>query len=622
MTASSLAIKKAILPAVLILCMGSVVIDASADEIKKPVSADMIKQGRSKAMELLAGRKFDEAVILLRELHEKAPQHHAFTELLADTYLRIREPEKAAELLEKGLKDFPGRTKYAEALGKAYLDMGQREKAVEVWHSILGENTVHPYDYVTIAGIEWEAGLFETAIVTLREGIRNGKYFQRAQQKLIKYETLLGDHDSAFRDGLIFLDAHDDPLAGNIDFLLESFRDSGRTEDHLSAVDSLAIVSENHRRFFTIVKGVLLVESRRYGEAEKVFREMELTDREMYFVLGLLFKMKENQGSGKFRDFEASLSDEFLRRNPESPVVPQVLLSIAESEIAAITEKGKISDRDADAVVSILDRVIGHRYGASYRKRAVLLKAGFLYYEMHRPAEALASLRGAEFTDIKDIRESARIEVLSLLAGGQKSKAGKRFAQLSSYPDSSIAALGRFAAGTLFFLTGEYQKSITELSGLAEDHPSSEWANDALDRAVLTKKAMADGKESLKIYSAAVQMELRGEFDKAAAALDSLIRDFPGSYLFAAAVYSRALLLEKGGNPHAAAEALLRFAEKYPLDDLAPKALEKYAVLIEAEYPDSASIIFGQVMERYPEYHFISRVREKYISSKKSKGGG
>ena len=138
---------------------------------------------------------------------------------------------------------------------------------------------------------------------------------------------------------------------------------------------------------------------------------------------------------------------------------------------------------------------------------------------------------------------------------------------------------------------------------------------------MLTKKAINKDKESLKIYAAAVGMELRGEFDEAAAALDSLIRDFPGSSLLARAVYFKALMLEKGGNQNAAAEALLNFAEKYPLDDYAPKALERLGMITEADDPDSASVIFGQVMERYPEYPFISRIREKYITAKKAKAG-
>ena len=64
----------------------------------------------------------------------------------------------------------------------------------------------------------------------------------------------------------------------------------------------------------------------------------------------------------------------------------------------------------------------------------------------------------------------------------------------------------------------------------------------------------------------------------------------------------------------AARSDFTRLAERYPLHDLAPRALEELGGLSEREDPDGAIKQYGELMERYPDYPFMERVRERYIA--------
>jgi len=612
-------IKPILIVAVQFLIAANGVVRASAQQLIKPVDAQVINRGRTTARALVNSRDYDQAIILLTDLREKAPQYHDFSELLATVYLKTMQPGKAAELLEKELEKTPGRTGFVTILGKAYLDLGMKEKAHEIWHSILDEKMAHPLKYGIIADMEWSEGLFEEAINTLQEGSRHEKYYQQAMRKLVKYKSILGDHKGAFRNGLAFLDDAKNPVAENTDFLFDSYRAAGRRENDLFAVDSLSRLSEKNKRYFKMIAALLRIESEIFDGTLDSVIEMKLSDREIFYFTRILFRMKQRDHSDAYHRFTRSLLNEFIGRDPDSPMVPQLLFSSVESSIKGNYEKAHYSAQEGDSVIYLLDKVIDHRNGSSYRKGAALLKAKFQLERLYRPLDAFATLSDIRFDEVRGIREAERIRAFSLLASGERKKAEELLARLKSHPDTNVAVLGRFVSGNLYFLKGDFEKSIELLSALAEEHPSSEWANDALERAMVCKKAIKNDKESLKIYASATELELQGKFGKAAAALGFLVNDHRESVLYSRAVYYRATLLEKNGEKEKAEMELLDFSENNPLDDYAPRALEKLGSMVEAVDPVAASVFLGQVLERYPEYPFISRIREKYIALKKLK---
>ena len=61
-----------------------------------------------------------------------------------------------------------------------------------------------------------------------------------------------------------------------------------------------------------------------------------------------------------------------------------------------------------------------------------------------------------------------------------------------------------------------------------------------------------------------------------------------------------------------------RLADTYPLHELAPRALERIALLLGEVRPEEAERRFEQIMSRYPNDPFLERVRMHYMTLRKS----
>lgn len=581
-----------------------------------------ISRGRNEARVLIRERNFSEAIILLERLRGKVPEYHELAEMLSSCYLNAGRPQDAVTLLEKRLESSPGRIGYVTVLGRAYLDTGRKEKALETWHSILGGSERQAVYYRTISELEWAAGMYREAIETLRQGTKVKKYYQQYLKKIIMYEMILEDYDAAFMDELAFLDAREVPLSVRPTNLFDIFRVAGRPEKFLAVVDSLAENSENKRRFFEMLGVLLEIDMGRFGDGGKPLPEMELNDAEMYYFSGVVFGMKDRQGYESYHRLVDDLLARFTERYPGSPIAPQMMLAAANYRMNMVVKQKAGGEEGFTAVLSLIDKVIEHPLGAAYSSAAFLLKAKVLQEYLYKSEEALVCLDRAGFVSKRGRLESESLRMKALLASDDLEKAKIRFEKLASEPDSSMAVLGRFGQGMLHYLSGEYEKSIAELSDLAEECPWSEWANDALETAMLTKSALEEGTGSLNLYALSEKEQSRGRFEAAARALDSLETAFPGSVILTRAVYMKGLVKEKAGKVDEARQILMGLVENHPMDDYAPRALEELGRMAEKASPDSAAVFYGRVLERYPEYPFIARIRRRYIALKKTAGGG
>jgi len=267
-----------------------------------------------------------------------------------------------------------------------------------------------------------------------------------------------------------------------------------------------------------------------------------------------------------------------------------------------------------------------------------------LFEDLHRPDDALAELAaipprggGGQTSAAQELR------VRILLASGDRGAAAAALKRIAADPDTTVAYLGRYGLGRLAFLAGKYDESVKILSDLAEKHPSSAWANDALELAMDEKGAMPEGSGPLGLYRSAVFDRSRGELPAAADSLAEIGKRFPASYLAPRALFmkgeieidSAAPAAPAAGSPGvggrgpggpavgglAAARAdFTKLAESYPLHDLAPRSLERLAELEARENPGEAVAQYARLMELYPDYPFMERVRERYIELGKTVG--
>jgi tetratricopeptide (TPR) repeat protein len=571
---------------------------------------------------LLVRGRCEEAIPILERATARYPRIGAPHQMLADCYLRTGRAREAAALLEQCLEEDPGREVYIQRLGHAYLDLARKEKAIEVWRGLLKADERSASAYGIVARIERDAGLYDEAIATFREGSKIEGCEQAFLQEVIRLQRTIGRDEDAFRETLVLAGempvAPDDELKG----LFAIFRESKKQERLVAIVDSMCGARNDKKGLYRMIRAAFLVEASRYDDARKLLFAKEavpLGEDVLHTIVAFMCRKTDREGDGDFAALAADLMQQYLDRFDESIMAPDVMLMMAESkrEAARNAAPGE-RERLLDEALAAAGGVRLHHLNALNLERACLFKAQVLFEDLHRDEDALRELGGIVPPSQGGATAAEELRVRILLAMPDRREAARQFERLASNADTSRAILGRYALGRLAFLDGRFEESMKTLSELAEKHSSSKWANDALDLAMEIKGAAREGGESLALYRSAVLARDRGEHPSAIDSLGALERRFPQSSLAPRAIFMKACLEAEAGEGGSGADSARadfeRLAESYPLHDLAPRALEELAALSERENPAEAAERYGLIMERYPDYPFMERVRERYMA--------
>jgi tetratricopeptide (TPR) repeat protein len=569
-----------------------------------------------------------EAIPILERLTAENPRIAAANEMLAGCYIKEGRVQDAAAFLERCLEKEPGQFAYARDLGRAYMDLGRREDAVAVWRSLLANDEKTASMYAHVAKMEQEAGLYDEAIETLRAGAKfkeNAEYYER---EIIRLERIIGREEDAFRDALLLIAQRQGAFESEIRSVTGIFRESKKRERLFALLDSMTVAGGDKNGVFRTLKTIFLVEAERYDDARKhlfgkgaaAFREDEI-----YTLLVNLERMPLARADGRFASLRADLMQHFLDRFGSSPFAPNVRLMAAESKReSARSASGPERDKLLGEALALCDTVKRGGLGAPYFDQAAMMKARVYFEDMRRPGEALAELSNVGRRNLVQRLEAEELRGRILLASGNWGNAAAELGRLAADADTSVAFLGRYGLGRLAFLAGRYEESVKTLSELAEKHPSSPWANDALELALDVKGAMPEGPGALGLYRAAVIERSRGDRAAALDSLSALERRFPRSSLAPRAIFMKGEIEAESGAPEAGAGGVsalaaaradfTRLVESYPLHELAPRALERLADLAAGENPAEALSRYGALMERYPDYPFMERVRGRYVA--------
>lgn len=571
-----------------------------------------------RANHFLMQERCAEAIPILERLTTEYPRIAAANEMLAGCYIKEGRAQDAVSLLERCLKEEPGQFAYARDLGRAYMDLGRREDAVAVWRSLLASDEKTASMYGQVAKMEQEAGLYDEAIVTLRAGAGFKETAEYYSREIVRLERIIGREEDAFRDALLLIGQRQGALEGEIRDVSEIFRESKKRERLVALLDSMAAAGNDRTGIFRTLKTIFLIEAERYEDARKhlfgtgapAFREDEL-----YALLVHLGRIPIASGDGRLTLLRDDLMQRFLERFGSSAFAPHVRLMAAESaRESARSASGPGRERLLGETLALCDAAKRSGLGAPYFDKAAILKARVYFEDMHKPGEALVELSNVGRRNVVQRLEAEELRGRILLASGNWGGAAAELGRLAADADTSVALLGRYGLGRLAFLAGRYEESLKTLSDLAEKHPSSPWANDALELAMDVKGAMPEAPGALGLYRAAVLERSRGNYGAALDSLAAIERRFPESSLAPRAIFMKGAIEAESAALDAARADYTRLVESYPLHELAPRALERLAELDARENPTEALSRYGTIMERYPEYPFMERVRERYVA--------
>lgn len=86
-------------------------------------------------------QKYEEALPILRELHQNNPSTYLFFESLTECYVNLKMYDEAIETAEKSIKNGHSETRTEVKLAEIYHLSGQTERAFEIWHDVAANNS-------------------------------------------------------------------------------------------------------------------------------------------------------------------------------------------------------------------------------------------------------------------------------------------------------------------------------------------------------------------------------------------------------------------------------------------------------------------------------------------------
>ncbi len=566
----------------------------------------------------------DEAIVIYRELAEAYPDRQDVANSLGRTLVEAGMFEEAVEFLTAARVKWPDHYRFTEFLGQAYLELGQREKAVEVWHSVLTGQEKDVSRYLQVSRAEWNAGMYDQAIATLKEGRKFPRHYARFTAEIVRMERTRGNHRGAFLESLPGYEMEDMPDIGRAAMTIRAFREAGRPADLIAVVDSFTVHGKKNKPFFETLEAALLVEVDDYAAADGYLlraRSDKIPERDLYSFILYLYTFGSKAGDPEFEDYLEKVSSGFIIRFPDSPRTPRVLLEGAEhAELAA--RRGGPREREYGArSVAMADSAMRHKRGRPYTEKASLLKARVQLDHLRDAEAAIKTVDSGQWRHVDVAREAAAIRLEALVMSGRWDDAMKRFEALAASPDSSLAASGKYGKGMVLFYRGDFDSAGTVLSEVAKEAPWSKWANDALATAVLVKRAEEEDPAVLASFAAAMAADGSGKYSEAADSLAAAAGRAPRSVLAPEAFYESALLLERAGRRAESIAMLERIAETYPLSRAAPRAVETLAAIEEEDDPQAAVRWYALFLERYGEDPWATRVRSRYMRLRKSMEG-
>ena len=579
---------------------------------------------RAAAIAAMTSADYPVAIRLLREFNEKYPNRYEEMLYLGRCYLAEGMFDEAIVHLEGARLKRPADYQFIEMLGQAYLEKGEREKAVAVWHSILTDREKDVSRYLQISRAEWNAGMFDQAISTLKEARRFPRHYARFTAEIVRMERTRGNHRGAFIEALPGFEMEELPDLGRAARAIRSFREAGRPPELIAVADSFATGGKKNGPFFHTLHAALLVDVDDFSAASHYLlraRSDKVPERDLYAFVLYLYTLGSKAGDPAFESYLKQASSLFTGKYPESPRAPRILFEGAQHAELAARRGGPGEGESAALAIAMADSTIKHKRGRPYAEKALLLKARVSLELLRDPDAAIRAVDSGQWRHPNMAREASAIRLEALVLSGRWDDATKRFEALAASPDSSLAASGKYGKGMVLFYRGEFDEAATVLSEVAAEAPWSKWANDALAIAVLVRRAEDEDPVVLSSFASAMSSDGSGRYGEAADSLAAAAGRFPGSVLAPEAFYESALLLEQAGRRAEAVAMLVKIAETYPLSRAAPRAVETLAGIHECDDPDESVRWYALFLERYGEDPWATRVRSRYMRLRKSISG-
>jgi len=610
--------------------------DAHGSEAGQEQFKELLQKGRKRreahdfaqrlqrAQFYMQSGRYEEAITILERLVLEKPEVAQLAEMLSGCYLRAGRKEKTIEFCREKLKSFPMNYSLTLNLGQAYLLVGEKEKAVEAWRSLLSDDEMRAGFYGIVAKIEIENGLYEEAERTLREGLRFESFRNSYTGRLVRLLKSMGRFEDAFIENCSAVIRYGqgwgwrrvkDMIATS------SYIDRERV---FEIADSISTELPDDNPFPYLAKSLLYAAQKRYRQAYRMLEKMKKRKEQKapFYMFMEYIADEQSRADSSYRDFFEKVLGLFVNSYPDSPESCGINFLRARVERERGKQERPMRIESFRNALKLAERAISCGRDVELERAGRIFKAQVLIEDLREFRRGIEELNGLNNLSRGDSLVVVELYSRAMIGLGRWKGADEFFNRIKSHKDSTFVVLGSYERGLSLFYRGKHGEALDELSALARRYPWSRWANDALSVAILIKRAfMENSTGALSLFSRASYLVEVGRLSEAMELFDSLTTRYPESFLAPYALGRKADIMSGLGRLDEEVHLLDRIAEKYPDSELAPGALERVAGIVEGLDTKKAIDLYGTIIERYPDYQFIERVRKRFLEMRKMSKG-
>ncbi len=530
-----------------------------------------------------------EAIAIYERIFAEQPEYQAVFPYLKAAYMKAGMYDKLIEACAIARKIRPKDTSVYMALGEAWAAKGENRKAMESWEEIIGIDPRNRGHY-SIVGYELgRHGMQEEEIVLYQRGEKLLGETAFSRELARAYERM-GEYGKAADEVIGSLTGNPKEIVGverdlkrlmrrsNNAVVMDVVKSRAKKEPDLSLI---------HR-----VLGDLYLLNGQYGEALKEYARSDA--QEPLWELG---RKAEEEGL-----YEAALQSYAKLGETKGAYAPQarfrtgvVLEASQKYEQAIETYKAFLHDFPGDSQAPLAK----YRIGVARLDGLSDPKGGLVYFESLVASNVPGSIR----LDSKFLVAECNLRLGNL---AEASRA------LSEIVKASASDRALFSLGEALYYGAEFDSAQVLFERVVNEHPQSQYVNDALSRSVFVANA-GDDRKPLERFVKAERLLYSREYDLSIGEFKSLLADEPGSEVSDDCVLRIGEALEGKKSYNEAIAAYRDLESLYPESTLRPEAQRRIGELFAERLGDKKTAIteLEEVLLNYPDYVLSGAVRNR-----------
>ena len=555
------------------------------------------------ARQLMSSRDFQAAADVLETLYEIDPDNLVISNSLKSCYEHLKQYAKGELLLKRLIKKFPGNVSYQLNLAESLIGQGKLDEGKKIYNDLLSQvDPKRPGAPASVIRSMVQADLEEDALEAILE-----------LRKISNDSTVMAMERAGILKGRR---AYKEACQEYFKIISDSSRFAAKAEKGLSELLSFG---ESANIAEEVLVGFANADSsgRVFRLLSAYYLKAERFDDAYHFAL--------KQDSAE--NFKGTSIMQYLRETMERQLYPQAIRMCEQAvkDIANKPYKGEFYFKYAKALeetaeyagaIAIYDTIAAtfprpqdkweatYRIGSIYLSRTGQPDLALIYFD----SVVTHYFAGQFYTEAMLGIPEAYMKM------GDLENARKEYAELTPLKrNSRISELVIFNSGLINFYDKKYDSTSALFNELIVKHPKGLYVNDAIKLLLLIDRAEG-ATELLDYFAEAYLFREMNLPDSAVYRLSAAVNGL-NQALADIALFQMTEIVLENGDEKKAVSYVDRLAEEFPESYYLPFGLKiKADILFDSEdsnhAQNEAKQIYKTLLESYPNYPFINKVRQ------------